>query len=203
MMAVGAVAAVAMVTGCKRDNVAEERQDVAEAQAEAQQKTAEVRQDEQKDLAQAQRDENESVAEAHRDAQEAMAETRRDAREDIASAQKDVRDEQQDLSEAERNSQEDLALGGSGTAGATAAAVSVQGRVLSSGINSLTVVDTSSNRELKLKTNDQSRILQNNRPVKLGDIKEGDQIRASYVQDGKDMVVRELNVTQVVTPTTR
>ncbi|MCE9673691.1 hypothetical protein LY474_38405 [Myxococcus stipitatus] len=203
MMAVGAVAAVAMMTGCKRDNVAEERQDVAEAQAEAQQKTAEIRQEEQKDLARAQADENQGVAEAQRDAREDMAQTRRDAREDIASAQEDVRDEQRDLSEAERNNQEDLALGGSGAAGATAAAVSVQGRVISAGGDSLTVVDTSNNRQLKLKTNDQSRILQNNRPVKLGDIKEGDQVRASYVQDGKDMVVRELSVTQAVTPTTR
>ncbi|AKF82082.1 hypothetical protein MFUL124B02_25350 [Myxococcus fulvus 124B02] len=191
MMAVGAVAAMAMVTGCsKRDNVAEQRQDVAEAQGEARQEVAEIRQDEQQDIANTQRN-----------AQEDIAESQREANEEIASAQEDVRDEQADLAEAQRDRNEELAQGGSGTAGAMAAATSVSGRVLSTSGNSLTVVDTSNNRQLKLKTNDQSRILQNNQEVKLGDLKEGDQVRASYVQDGKDMVVRELSVTQNVTPT--
>ncbi|MBZ4401051.1 hypothetical protein OWM54_39045 [Myxococcus sp. MISCRS1] len=191
MMAVGAVAAMAMVTGCsKRDNVAEQRQDVAEAQSEARQEVAEIRQDEQQDIANTQRN-----------AQEDIAESQREANEEIASAQEDVRDEQADLAEAQRDRNEELAQGGSGTAGAMAATTNVSGRVLSTSGSSLTVVDTSNNRQLKLKTNDQSRILQNNQEVKLGDLKEGDQVRASYVMDGKDMVVRELNVTQNVTPT--
>ncbi|MFY2557991.1 hypothetical protein ACN469_10205 [Corallococcus terminator] len=191
MMAVGAVAALAMVSGCsKRDNVAEQREDVAEAQAEARQETAEARQEEQRD-----------IADTQRNAQEEIAETHREANEEIASAQKDVRDEQGDLVEAQRDLNEDLATGGSGAAGATMAATSVQGRVLSTSGDSLTLVDTTNNRQLKLKTNDQSRILQDNRAVKVKDIKEGDQVRASYVLDGKDMVVRELSVTKVVTPT--
>ncbi|MCK8503774.1 MULTISPECIES: hypothetical protein [Myxococcus] len=191
MMAVGAVAAMAMVTGCsKRDNVAEQRQDVAEAQNEARQEVAEIRQDEQQDIANTQRD-----------AREDIAESQREANEEIASAQEDVRDEQADLAEARRERNEELAQGGSGTAGAMAATTNVSGRVLSTSGSSLTVVDTSNNRQLKLKTNDQSRILQNNQEVKLGDLKEGDQVRASYVMDGKDMVVRELNVTQDVKPT--
>ncbi|WP_426730933.1 hypothetical protein [Myxococcus faecalis] len=191
MMAVGAVAAMAMVTGCsKRDNVAEQRQDVAEAQSEARQEVAEIRQDEQQDIANTQRD-----------AREDIAESQREANEEIASAQEDVRDEQADLAEAQRDRNEELAQGGSGTAGAMAATTNVSGRVLSTSGSSLTVVDTSNNRQLKLKTNDQSRILQNNQEVKLGDLKEGDQVRASYVMDGKDMVVRELNVTQDVKPT--
>ncbi|MCP3059973.1 hypothetical protein LXT21_14410 [Myxococcus sp. K38C18041901] len=191
MMAVGAVAAMAMVTGCsKRDNVAEQRQDVAEAQGEARQEVAEIRQEEQQDIANTQRN-----------AQEDIAESQREANEEIASAQEDVRDEQADLAEARRDRNEELAQGGSGTAGAMAAATNVSGRVLSTSGSTLTVVDTSNNRQLKLKTNDQSRILQNSQEVKLGDLKEGDQVRASYVMDGKDMVVRELNVTQNVTPT--
>ncbi len=189
MMAVTAVAGLAMVSGCKRDNVESERRDVAEAQQEAQHETAEARQEAQEDIAGAQRN----------------------AQEDIASAQQDVREEEQDLAEAQRNQQEelaedrreaneDLAQGGSGMAGSTsaAAATNVQGRVLSTGGDSLTLVDTSNNKQLKLKTNDQTRIMQNNAPVKLDDINEGAQVRASYVMDGKDMVVRELTVTQPV-----
>lgn len=193
MMAVTAVAGLAMVPGCKRDNVESERRDVAEAQQEAAKETAEARQDESRDIASAQKEANE----------------------DIAGAQQDVREEQNELAEAERNRSqelaedqrerqedlnEDTARGGSGAAGTTAAAAAtnVQGRVLSTGHDSLTLVDTSSNKQLKLKTNDQTRILQNNAPVKLDDITEGTQVRASYVMDGKDMVARELTVTQPV-----
>ncbi|MCY1014369.1 hypothetical protein [Pyxidicoccus sp. MSG2] len=188
MMAVTAVAGLAMVSGCKRDNVESERRDVAEAQQEAAKETAEARQEESRDIAGA----------------------RQDANEEVASAQEDVREEQQDLAEAQANRQEDLnedarerqddlAQGGSGVAGTSAAAAaSVQGRVLSTGHDSLTLVDTTNNKQLKLKTNDQTRILQNNAPVKLGDITEGTQVRASYVMDGKDMVARELTVTKPV-----
>ncbi|QSQ26972.1 hypothetical protein JY651_19530 [Pyxidicoccus parkwayensis] len=200
MMAVTAVAGLAMIPGCKRDNVESERRDVAEAQQEASKETAQARQEESHDIASAQQNANEDIASAHKEANE-----------DIASAQQDVREEQGELAEAERNRneelnqdqrerQDDLAQGGSGAAGATtaAAATSVQGRVLSTGHDTLTLVDTSNNKQLKLKTNDQTRILQNNAPVKLGDITEGTQVRASYVMDGKDMVARELTVTQPV-----
>lgn len=183
MMAVTAVAGLALVSGCKKDNVQEERQDVAEAQQEANQETAEARQDAQQEMASAQRESNEDVAEAQRDSQERIGE-----------AQQDVREEQQDLAEAERNAAEDTAAGGSGMAGASATATSVQGRVMSSSGDSLTLVDTN-NRELKLKTNDQTRVLGNdNRPMKLDDIKEGSQVRASYVMDGKDLTARDVTL---------
>ncbi|GEL72868.1 hypothetical protein [Myxococcus virescens] len=193
MMAVTAVAGMSLVvTGCsKRDNVESQRQDVAEAQVEAQQETAEIRQDAREDIASTQME-----------AQEDIAGTQREAAEEIASAQQDVQDERQDLAEAEAERRtdlnDDMALGGSGAAGATAAASSVSGRVLSTGNDELTVVDTSNNKQLELKTNDQTRILHNNQPLKLDDIEEGAQVRASYVRDGKDMVVRELTVTQPV-----
>lgn len=189
MMAVAAVAGLALVSGCKQNNVESERRDVAEARQEAQQETAEARQN----------------------AQEEMAGAQQNAQEDIASAQQDVREEEQDLAEAQRNQQEELAenqreqqeelkedtaQGGSGMAGASAAATSVSGRVLSTGGDSLTLVDTSTNKQIQLKTNDQTRIMQNNAPVKLDDLTEGSQVRASYVMEGKDMVARELTVTQ-------
>ncbi|MCP3143366.1 hypothetical protein [Pyxidicoccus xibeiensis] len=195
MIAVTAVAGLAMVPGCKRDNVESERQDVAEAQQEASQTAAE-----------AQQEASRESAEAQREAQEEVAGAQQEAREDIAGAQKDVQEEREDLAQAQQNRNEDLAedqrelnddlaTGGSGTAGAAAAVpTSVNGRVLSTGGDSLTVVDTSNNKQLKLKTNDQTRIMQNNAPVKLDDITEGSQVRASYVMEGKDMVLRELTV---------
>ena len=178
MMAVTAVAGLALVSGCKRENVESEQRDVAEAQQEAQQQTAEARQE----------------------AQEETAGAQQEAQEEIASAQQDVREEEQDVAEAQREQQEELredtAQGGSGMAGATAAATSVNGRVLSTEGDSLTLVDTSTNKQIKLKTNDQTRIMQNNAPVKLDDVTEGSQVRAAYVMEGKDMVARELTVTQ-------
>ncbi|WIG96872.1 hypothetical protein [Myxococcus sp. SDU36] len=191
MMAVTAVAGMSLVvTGCsKRDNVESQRQDVAEARMEAQQETAEIRQDAREDIASTQTE-----------AQEDIAGTQREAAEEVASARQDVQEEREDLAEAEAERRadlnDDLALGGSGVAGA--AASSVSGRVLSTGGDELTVVDTSNNKQLELKTNDQTRILHNNQPLKLDDIEEGAQVRASYVQDGEDMVVRELTVTQPV-----
>jgi hypothetical protein len=174
MIAVTAVAGLAMVPGCKRENVESARQDVAEAQQEASRETAEAQQEAQEDIAGAQQDVQEE-------------------RQDLAQAEQN---RNEDLAEDQRERSEDLAQGGSGTAGATAAATSVNGRVLSTSGDSLTVVDTSNNRQLKLKTNDQTRITQNNAPVELDDVTEGSQVRASYVMDGKDMVARELIVTQ-------
>lgn len=193
MMAVTAVASLAMVSGCKRDNVESERRDVAEAQQEAAQTTAEARQEAQQEMAGAQQDAQEEIASAQQDVQEErkdLAEAQRSQQEELAQNQ---REQQEEMAEDQREAQ-----GGSGMAGASAAATNVNGRVLSTGGDSLTLVDTSSNKQVKLKTNDQTRIMQNNSPVKLDDITEGTQVRASYVMEGKDMVARELTVTQPV-----
>ncbi|RKG71353.1 hypothetical protein D7V80_01800 [Corallococcus sp. CA054B] len=185
MIAVTAVAGLTMVTGCKKDDVQAQREDVAEARQEAAQETAEARQDESRELASAQENANEDVAEA-----------RQDANDKIASANEEVRDEEQDLAEAQANRNEDLAEGGSGMAGTTsaAAATTVNGRVLSKSGDTLTLVD-SSNKELKIKTNDKTALMDNgSRAVKLDDIQEGSQVRASYVMDGKDMVARDVTL---------
>ena len=196
MIAVTAVAGLTMVTGCKKDDVQAQREDVAEARQEAAQETAEARQDESKEVASAQQNANEDIAEARQDANEDIAEARQDANEKIASANEDVRDEEQDLAEAQANRNEELAEGGSGMAGTTsaAAATTVNGRVLSKSGDTLTLVD-STNKELKLKTNDKTAMMDNaSRAVKLDDIKEGAQVRASYVMDGKDMVARDVTL---------
>ncbi|QAT84458.1 putative lipoprotein [Corallococcus coralloides] len=185
MIAVTAVAGLTMVTGCKKDDVQAQREDVAEARQEAAQEMAEARQDESQELAATQQDANEDIAEA-----------RQDANDEIASANEDVRDEEQDLAEARANRNEDLAEGGSGMAGTTsaAAATTVNGRVLSKSGDTLTLVD-SSNKELKIKTNDKTAMMDNgSRAVKLDDIQEGSQVRASYVMDGKDMVARDVTL---------
>jgi hypothetical protein len=185
MIAVTAVAGLTMVTGCKKDDVQSQREDVAEARQEAAQETAEARQDESKEL-----------ASAHENANEDIAEARQDANDKIASANEEVRDEEQDLAEAQANRNEDLAEGGSGMAGTTsaAAATTVNGRVLSKSGDTLTLVD-STNKELKIKTNDKTAMLDNSsKAVKLDDIKEGSQVRASYVMDGKDMVARDVTL---------
>ena len=182
MMAVTAVAGLALVPGCKKD-VQEQREDVAEAQQDANKETADARQDAAKES-----------AEAQRDAQKETAEAQRDAQERINDAQQDVREEQKDLAEAEHDRAEDTAQGGSGMAGASATATTVTGRVMSTSGDTLTVVDTN-NRELKLKTNDQTRVMgADNRAMKLDDIKEGSQVRASYVMDGKDMRARDVTL---------
>lgn len=198
MMAVTAVAGLAMVSGCKRDNIESERRDVAEAQQEAQQETAEARQSAQEDIAGARQNEQEEVAGAQQEVREEekdLAEAQRNQQEELVANQREQQDE---MAEDQRELREGTAQGGSGMAGASAAAANVQGRVLSTGGDSLTLVDTSSNKQVKLKTNDQTRIMQNNAPVKLDDLTEGTQVRASYVMDGKDMVARELTVTQPV-----
>ncbi|MFP2896646.1 hypothetical protein [Corallococcus sp. 4LFB] len=184
MIAVTAVAGLTMVTGCKQDNVQEQREDVAEARQEAAQETAEARQD----LGQ-------EVASAREDASEDVAEARQDANDKIASANQEVREEEKDLAEARANRNEDLAEGGSGMAGTAAAATTVNGRVLSTSGDTLTLVDSSSNKELKIKTNDKTAMMDNsNRAVKLDDIQEGSQVRASYVMDGKDLVARDVTL---------
>ncbi|RKG85627.1 hypothetical protein D7V88_19420 [Corallococcus terminator] len=202
MIAVTAVAGLTMVAGCKKDDVQEQREDVAEARQEAAQETAEARQDEGQELAAARQDANEEIGAAQRDSNEDIAEARQDANEKIAAANEDVRDEEKDLAEAQANRNEDLnedlATGGSGMVGATAAATTINGRVLSKSGDTLTVVD-SNNRELKIKTNDKTALLDNgSRAVKMDDIKEGSQVRASYVMDGKDMVARDVTLVAAV-----
>lgn len=201
MIAVTAVAGLSLASGCsKRDNVEKERQDVAEAQREASETSAQAQQEAQREMAGAQQEAHEETASAQQDVQE--------EREDLAKAEQDQqkqlaedqREQNEELAENPREQDEELAQGGSGAAGTTSAmaATSVNGRVLSTGGDSLTLVDTANNKQLKLKTNDQTRIMQNNSPVKLDDITEGTQVRASYVMDGKDMVAKELTVTQPV-----
>ncbi len=174
MMAVAMVAGVALTAGCsKRDEVQEQRRDVAEAQREAQREMAEIRQDAAKE----------------------RAEVARDEQEEIADAQKEVADEQKDLAEAERDLAKDRR---EDTVDNTlAAGTTVQGRMRSTRGDSLVLIVPGTAGELKLKTDDQTRVMQNNVAVDLDDFKEGTEVRASYISNGDDLVARDV---VIITP---
>lgn len=168
MMAVAAVAGLALTAGCKRDEVQQERRDLAEAQQEAQQKIADLQQD----------------------ANRTGAGLQREAQEEIADAQKDVAEERAELSEAEH---ERMVEQRQDTAGTMAANSTVQGRVQSTAGDSLViVVPANNNAELKLKMDDQTRVTQNDLEVELDDFMEGTEVRASFVTQGEDMVARDV-----------
>lgn len=167
MVAVAAVAGLALSAGCKRSPT-EERRELAEAQKDAQNK----------------------IAEAHKDANEDRADIRRDEQEEIAEAQRDVADEQRDVAKADQERAEELRHDNADT---MAARDTVQGRVRSTTGNSLVlVVPGRSGSELKLKTDDKTRVTENSREVDLDDFKEGTEVRASYVSDGDDLVARDV-----------
>jgi uncharacterized membrane protein YqiK len=170
MMAVATVAGLGLSVGCsKRDEVQEQRRDLAEAQRDAQKEMAEVRQD----------------------ANEERAKAAREEQEELADAQKEVADERQELAEAEREYSAELR---EGTAkGTLAASSTVQGRVRSTRGDSLVLlVPGNDNTELKLKTDERTRVMQNDLAVDLDDFKEGTEVRASYVSDGEDLVARDV-----------
>jgi hypothetical protein len=171
MVAVAAVAGLALTAGCKRNDAQEERRDLAEAQRDAQK----------------------DIAEAHKDANEKRADINRDEQEEIADAQHDVAKEQQDVAKADRERAEDLRNEGTPAMNET-----VQGRVRSTFGDSLVLnVPARNNAELKLKTDDKTRVTQNNVAVDLDDFKEGTEVRASYVADGDDLVARDV---VIITP---
>jgi hypothetical protein len=180
MMAVAAVAGLAVVGCQKGSGVQSEVRDVSEAQQELQQKQQEVAQ--------------------------GGAGATQDAQQQVAEAREEVRKEQQELGEARAEEESQLAEGGSGTAGTTgttagattdtmASATTVQGSIQSAKKDSLVLsVPGQANGQLRLKTDAQTRVMQNNKSVKLDDLKEGAQVRASYVSQGNDMVARDITV---------
>ncbi|WP_224362250.1 hypothetical protein [Hyalangium versicolor] len=166
MVAVAAVAGLALSTGCKR-SPQEERRELAEAQQDAQR----------------------DIAEAHKDANEERADIRKDEQEEIADAQRDVAKEQQDVAKADQERAEDLR----NDTNTLAVNETVQGQVRSTTGDSLVlVVPAKDNVEVKLKTDDKTRVTQNSREVDLDDFKEGTEVRASYVADGDDLVARDV-----------
>jgi hypothetical protein len=140
-------------------------------------------QEERRDLAEAQREAQRDIAEAREDAREARADIQREEQEEIADARRDVAEEQQDLAEAEAGREH---------------AETVQGRVRSTTGDSLVLsVPARNNAELKLKTDDKTRVTQNDLTVDLDDFEEGTEVRASYVMEGEDLVARDV---VIITP---
>jgi hypothetical protein len=180
MMAVMAVAGLGLVTGCqsKKEEVQEQRQDVAEAQRDAAKTTAEAQRDTQKDIAEAQHEGAEKQAEA----------------------QKDVGEEQGELAEAERDLAKDRgtlnddATGGSGMTNVKTE--EVKGTIQSTSGNNLTLLVPDKNNQLmRFQANSQVQVTRDDKPVALTDLKAGDEVRASYMTDaaGK-MVLKTIDV---------
>ena len=212
MMAVGAMAGLSLLAGCSegRNKVAEEQRDVAEAQAKANEKVAEARQEANEDKAEAQKEANKDLAnanqdatEAQRDAQREMSEADKEAQDKVAGAQQDIDEERKDVAEARqdqaeeaRDDADDTATGGSGTMAATPMTVTGTLKDVTMA-NNLQIVD-STGKEMKLKTNDQTKVMYNNKAAKMDSFDEGTQVRASYVKDGDDMLAREVTVVKPV-----
>lgn len=197
MMAVGAVAGLSLLAGCQenKSKVAEEQRDVAEAQAQASEKVADARQEAAQETAEAQKSAQEETASA----QQEVAEERKDvaeAREEVAQNQDE---EREDVAEAEQKAaeeREDLATGGSGMA--AGAAMTMTGTLKNVTIGDNLEVTDSTGKEMKLKTDDQTKVTWNNQPAKLDNFDEGTQVRASYVKQGDDMLAREVTIVKPV-----
>lgn len=213
MMAVGAVAGLSLLAGCQenRSKVAEEQRDVAEAQANASEKVAEAREEAaqetteaqrnaQQEMTEAQRNAQEETASARQEAQEKSAGAQQEAQEEIASAQQDIDEERKDVAEARQDAAEDraddTATGGSGMA--AGAAMTMTGTLKNVTMGDNLEVTDSTGKELKLKTDDQTKVTWNNKPAKLDNFDEGTQVRASYVKQGDDMLARDVTIVKPV-----
>lgn len=208
MMAVGAVAGLSLLAGCNenRNKVAEEQKDVAEAQANASEKVAEAREEAAQETAEAQKEAQQETAGAQREAQEEVAGAQQDVQEerkDVAEAQQEVAEnraeEERDVAEEQKDvdeEREDLATGGSGAA--AGAAMTMTGTLKNVTLGDNLEVTDSTGKEMKLKTNDQTKVMWNNKPAKLDSFDEGTQVRASYVKEGDDMMAREVTIVKPV-----
>jgi len=210
MMAVGAMAGLSLLAGCSegRNKVAEEQRDVAEAQAKASEKVAEARQEANQETAEAQKSAQEEMASAQREGQEQTAGAQQQAQEEVAGAQQDVDEERKDVAEAREEvaqnqaserqdaaeQREDLGTGGSGAA----AAMTMTGTLKNVTMGDNLEVTDSTGKEMKLKTDDATKVTWNNKPAKLDTFGEGTQVRASYVKEGSDMLAREVTIVKPV-----
>jgi hypothetical protein len=193
MVAVAAVAGLALTAGCKKEPQ-DERRELAEAQRDAQKDITEAHQDANEERAELRKDANKDLA----DIQKEESDIQKDENEEIADARKDVDEEERDVYEAEADRSKDLRKDSAG-AMTSVANETVQGRVRSTlGDSLVLVVPGKANSELKLKTDDTTRVTQNNVQVDLDDFKEGTEVRASYVTDGDDLVARDVVIVNPV-----
>jgi hypothetical protein len=211
-----------------RNKVAEEQRDVAEAQANASEKVAEAREEAAQETTEAQRNAQQEMTEAQKSAQEETASARQEAQEKTAGAQQEAQEEvanaqqnideerkdvaeareetaqnqaeeREDVAQAEQNAaeeREDLATGGSGMA--AGAAMTMTGTLKNVTMGDNLEVTDSTGKELKLKTDDQTKVTWNNKPAKLDSFDEGTQVRASYVKQGDDMLARDVTIVKPV-----
>ncbi|HEX5744608.1 MAG TPA: hypothetical protein VFZ09_00115 [Archangium sp.] len=175
MMAVMAVAGLGLTVGC---------QDRSKVQSE------------QKDVAEAQRD----VAETRQESAQDLAEVRQDSQKEMSDAEKNLVEEQRELADAQHKQMvdgDDQATGGSGTTmnkNDTAANVKteeVEGTIQSASANTIAIiVPDKNNQVMRFQADQQLKVMKDDKPVALKDLKAGDEVRASYSLDpnGKMML---------------
>jgi len=164
MIAACALAAVAF-TGCQ-----DQRQSAQDRLQKEQEKLSKTEQSAQED-----------VQKKEADAQQEIAEARTEAQEDVQSQEQDVAEQQRELAQTQQEENvaqaDDTAMGGSGAAGAGTA---LAGSVTAASDNQLTL-RPKSGQEVQVQVDQNTRVLgRDGKTLALTDIKEGDEVRASY-----------------------
>jgi hypothetical protein len=204
MIAVATVVGMAMAgSGCtdNRDRAANERRELARTEAQADQDIANARQDAARQKADIDRKTEEKVANRQ---QEVL-----NKRQDVARADRDLavnRDRElavsRDRDLAVTREGDDVALHDRGLRTGSSldrdrAAVTdgtVKGVLTSTFGSKIEIRDLRGNKE-KLKTDELTRVFENGREVRIGDFRDGTEVRASFVLDkDHDKVARDVQV---------
>ncbi len=140
-------------------------------------------QDERQDLAAAQQEAQEQMADIRQETAQERAEIEREAQEERAEVREELAEERQELADARQERAEERAEATTST---------IEGRMRSSAGDTLVLIVPANNQEMQLKTDEQTRVTQDNREVELEDFPEGTQVRASYVMQEGDLVARDV-----------
>lgn len=178
-----AVAVVGLIGFAPHARAEDRHQDLADKEAKFQQDVRDVRTQAEKDKLDAQKRADDKIAQEKRDLEKDRDDVRNaDAKEwndrhddDRTADRKDLRDEHKDRDDRTAR-RDDLALPAGSVSGRL-----VKGPFLSMG-HDLKLRDANG-KELVLKMDDRTRVLENGREVQLKDFKEGTEVRASYAAD--------------------
>jgi multidrug resistance efflux pump len=136
-------------------------------------------------------EERRELAQEQQETQEDIARIQQEAQEDIAEERQELAEKREDVAEAEREAREERF--GERREGMEGTTASVIGRVESTFGDQIKIRDQAG-REIELNTDDSTRVMMNGREVKVDELKEGTQVRASYAMDGDDRVAKEVQV---------
>lgn len=176
---IAAVVGLGLV-GCQsqREDTQSQREELNQERAQFSEEAAQTRQEAQQD-----------VAETREQAQQEIAQTEQDAEQQIAEGREDVEQKEQELAQSQQESMNE-GTGGSGMD--TNLAIGT----LKSSMGSNITLDDAKGAELKLKTDDNTRVMYEGKRVKIDDFEEGTRVRVSYSIKGDEKIVREVTVLQ-------